>query len=219
MMILEVIAFHAMILAYFNQENEMNYTLVGSFTSPYVRKMRLLLFKLGTYEFKSINYLEQKDGEYLKSINPINQIPILLDGETKIFDSRVIYNYLAKKHHFKALSVEDENILSAIDAAMDTSINLFSLKRGGLDIEAPNAYITRQKERVPLILNYLTPWVKSLDPKNPDHWNFLTMSLYSYLYWLEYRSVLDLSPYPVLKNFLHQFKDSPGVQETNPPPL
>ncbi|MGZ3787411.1 MAG: glutathione S-transferase family protein [Bacteriovorax sp.] len=197
-----------------------NYTLIGSFTSPYVRKIRLLLFNLGTYEFKSINYLEQKDGEYLKSINPINQIPILLDGETKIFDSRVIYNYLAKKHHLKPLTIEEENILSAIDAGLDTSINLFSLRRGGLDIETcKNAYIDRQKERVPLIFNYLIPWVGHLDPKNPDHWNFLTMSLYSYLYWLGYRNVQDMSAYPELQLFLEKFKNAPGVLETTPPTL
>ncbi len=195
----------------------MNYTLIGSFTSPYVRKIRLLLFKLGTYEFKSINYLEQKDGEYLKSINPINKIPILLDGDYKIYDSRVIYNYLAKKHHLRVLSIEEENILSAIDAAMDTSINLFSLRRGGLDLNAHNSYIERQKERVPLILNYLTPWIQTLDEKNLDHWNFLSMSLYSYLYWGEYREILNLDEYPTHKHFLERFKNAPGVTETTPP--
>lgn len=195
----------------------MNYTLIGSFTSPYVRKLRLLLFSLGTYQFKSINYLEQKDSEYLKLINPINQIPIFLDGETKIFDSRVIYNYLAKKHHLKPFTIEEENILSAIDAALDTSINLFSLRRGGLDLNAPNAYIERQHERVPLILDYLTSWVRSLDYKNPDHWNFLTMSLYSYLHWGEFREILNLAQYPEHKFFLEQFKNASGVLETTPP--
>lgn len=195
----------------------MNYTLIGSFTSPYVRKIRLLLFNLGTYEFKSINYLEKKDSDYLKSINPINQIPILLDGDTKIFDSRVIYNYLAKKHHLKTLSIEEENILSAIDAAMDTSINLFSLRRGGLDLNVENHFIERQKERIPLILNFLSPWVNKLNAKNPEDWNFLTMSLYSYLYWGIYREVLDLSHFPEHKHFLEQFKNAPGVHETTPP--
>jgi glutathione S-transferase len=197
----------------------MNYTLIGSFTSPYVRKMRLLLFSLGTYKFESINYLEKKDGDYLKSINPINQIPILLDGDTKIFDSRVIYNYVAKKHQLKSLSMDEENILSAIDAALDTSINLFSLRRGGLDLATDNYYIERQKERIPLILNYLNPWVKTLDAKKADHWNFLTMSLYSYLYWGEYRDIVDLSAFPEHKKFLENFKSSPGVAETAPPAL
>lgn len=194
----------------------MNYTLIGSVTSPYVRKIRILLHTLDPFELKAINYLEKNDSDYLKSINPINQIPILLDGELKIYDSRVIYNYLAKKHNLKTLSVEEENILSAIDAAMDTSINLFSLRRGGLDLNGGNSYIERQKERVSLILNYLTPWVQSLDEKNQAHWNILTMSLYSYLFWGEFREMLDLSAYPDLKKFLERFKQAPGVELTIP---
>jgi glutathione S-transferase len=194
----------------------MNYTLIGSVTSPYVRKIRLLLKTLGPYELKSINYLEKADSDYLKSINPINMIPVFLDGDIKIFDSRVIYNYLAKKHQLRPLSIAEENILSAIDAAMDTSINLFSLKRGGLDLNAGNSYIERQIERVPLILNSLTPWVKIQDAEKPSHWNFLTMSLYSYLYWGEFRGLLDLNLYPDLKHFLLTFADAPGIAETTP---
>lgn len=194
----------------------MKYTLIGSSTSPYVRKLRLLLMQIGHYDFKSINYLEKADSDYLKSINPINQIPILIDDNQTIFDSRVIYNHLTKKHSLKALSIDEENILSAIDAAMDTSINLFSLRRGGLDLNAHNAYIERQKERVPLILNFLTSWMQSLDSKNPAHWNFLTMSLYSYLHWGVFREIVSLADFPEAKTFLEKFKNAPGVAETSP---
>lgn len=194
----------------------MNYTLIGSLTSPYVRKIRLLLSTLAPYELKSINYLEKNDGDYLKSISPINQIPVLLDSGMTIFDSRVIYNHLAKKHNLAHLSINEENILSAIDAGLDTSINLFSLRRGGLDLNAGNAYIERQKERVQLILNYLTPWAKSQDANNPTHWNFLNMSLYSYLYWGNFREMIDLNAHPDLQNYLERFKNAPGLAETNP---
>lgn len=193
----------------------MNYVLIGSVTSPYVRKMRMLLSTLGPYELKAINYLEKHDSDYLKSINPINQIPVLLDGDLTLYDSRVMYNYLAKKHKLTALSIQEENILSAIDAAMDTSINLFSLRRGGLDLQGGNTYVERQLERIPLILNYLTPWVNSLEPKNTAHWNFLSMSLYSYLFWGEFREILDLSAHPEMKQFLERFKDAPGVSESS----
>lgn len=194
----------------------MNYKLIGSQTSPYVRKIRLLLHSLAPYELKAINYLDGHDSEYLKSINPINQIPVFCDGPVTIFDSRVIYNYLVKKHNLKALSIEEENILSAIDAAMDTSINLFSLRRGGLDLHGGNTYVERQLERVPLILNYLSPWAGTLDGKNPEHWNFLTMSLYSYIYWGQFREMLNLEEFPAMKNFLENFKNAPGVSETAP---
>ena len=194
----------------------MKYTLIGSLTSPYVRKLRLLLNNLAPYELKCINYLEANDSEYLKKINPINKIPILIDNEKTIYDSRVIYNYLAKKHDLKPLSYEEENILSAIDAALDTSINLFSLRRGGMDLNGGNSYVERQKERVTLILNYLTPWAQKLDPKHPSDWNYLSMSLYSYLFWGTFREILDLSLHAPLKEFLLKFSDAPGVADSAP---
>jgi glutathione S-transferase len=192
------------------------YTLIGSTTSPYVRKLRLLFAKHDiNYEFKTINYLEENDSNYLKKINPINKIPLLLHGTETIFDSRVIYNYLAKKHHFTELTIAEENILSSIDAAMDTSINLFSLRRGGLDLTSDNAYLKRQLERVPLILDSLIPWIKSLNPNNTKDWNYLSMSLYAYLYWGDFRQILDLTNYPDAKKFLNDFKTMPNIKETD----
>ena len=187
----------------------MSYTLIGSTTSPYVRKIRLCLHDKIAYEFKTINYLEVHDANYLKSINPINKIPILIDQKQTIYDSRVIYNYLSKKYSWTTLSIEEENILSAIDAGLDTSINLFSLKRGGLDLAQPNTYITRQQDRIPLILQFLSPWAR----KNKE-WNFLAMSLYSYLDWGSFRGLLDLTDYPDMENFLTHFQNAPGVHET-----
>jgi glutathione S-transferase len=191
------------------------YTLIGSVTSPYVRKLRLFFAQANlSYEFKSINYLEENDAKFLKNINPINKIPILLVGDQPIYDSRVIYNYLVLHHNVLPLTLEQENYLSAIDGAMDTSINLFSLRRAGLDIHSGNAYLERQLERVPLILNYLSPWVKSLNANNPEDWNFVTMSLYSYLFWGEFRDILDLSNFPEMKKFLVDFQNKIAVAET-----
>lgn len=187
----------------------MSYTLIGSTTSPYVRKIRLLLHEKIDYQFKTVNYMEKHDSDYLKSINPINKIPILIDRDQSIYDSRVIFNYLTEKYGWTTLTIKEENILSAIDALLDTSINLFSLKRGGLDINIPNSYITRQEERIPLIINFLAPWALSV-----EEWNFLSMSLYSYLDWANFRQQIKLSDYPEMVNFLERFHQSPGVHET-----
>jgi glutathione S-transferase len=187
----------------------MSYTLIGSLTSPYVRKLRLCFYKKISYELKTINYLEEHDSNYLKQINPINKIPILLDHDTPIFDSRVIYNYISEKHNWTPLTISEENILSAIDGLLDTSINLFTLKRGGLDLDGPNTYIARQKERIPLILHYLTPWAQ-----RTTDWNFLSMSLYSYLDWASFREIIDIKAYPEMQQFLDKFKNASGVEET-----
>jgi glutathione S-transferase len=192
------------------------YTLIGSTTSPYVRKLRIFLKANNlAHDFKAINYLEANDSQYLKSINPINKIPILLIDRNPLYDSRVIFNYLTKTHSIPVLSLEEENILSAIDGAMDTSINLFSLRRGGLDLNSGNAYIERQKERVDLILNYLNPWVQK-QVQNPN-WNFVTMSMFSYLFWGNFREILDLKKYPDMQQFIKKYQLEIGVNETDIP--
>ena len=68
--------------------------LIGSLTSPYVRKVRVVLAE------KKIEYEFELDspwspGSNVPNINPLGKIPVLvLDEETTLFDSRVISEYL-----------------------------------------------------------------------------------------------------------------------------
>ncbi len=191
-------------------------TLIGSFTSPYARKLRLLLWNDKTVIFKPINYLEEEGNRYLRAINPLNQIPMLLDGVTPIYDSRVIFNYIAKKQKLKEFSIEEENILSIIDTAMSSGVNLFSLRKGGIDINKPgNYFLVRQQERIPGLINHLIPWIKSQDPS--INWNYLTMSFLSLIYWLEIREIYSSKHIPEVVDFMKRFNKCPGVIETEIP--
>lgn len=68
--------------------------LIGSLTSPYVRKTRVVLAE------KKIDYDFELDSPWtpdnqVSNINPLGKIPILvLDDNTVLFDSRVIVEYL-----------------------------------------------------------------------------------------------------------------------------
>ncbi|MCK6596547.1 MAG: glutathione S-transferase N-terminal domain-containing protein, partial [Bacteriovoracaceae bacterium] len=195
-----------------------NYTLVGSTTSPFVRKLRIFMhYNQIPFEFKSINYLEAKDSEYLKSHNPLNKIPFLLIDEKILFDSRVIYNYfstsLITQGRKKSDSLEDENATTEIDGFLETAVNLFALRRGGLDIESrDNSYVVRQKERIELILNALEKW--TTNSSTSKEWNYQTMSLYCALEWANFREMINLQTRPLLGEFQARFKDSPFVEET-----
>ncbi len=195
----------------------MGYRLIGSYTSPFVRRLRLAMYGRVDFELEVVNYMEEPGKSYLQSISPINKLPILIDGQQKIFDSRVIYNYLARRHDWKALTLDQENLVSAIESGMDTCVNLFLLKRGGLDPASDNWYLQRQRERVPSVLDYLKPWIEKLNPKQDADWNFASMSLYSFLYWAQFRGMLDLSGRPECLKFLEDFKNKPGVAETTIP--
>ncbi|MBY0412789.1 MAG: glutathione S-transferase family protein [Bdellovibrionales bacterium] len=191
-------------------------TLIGSYTSPFVRKIRLLLFQDKTLKFEPVNYFEDEGREYLKKINPFNQLPMLLDGDQPIYESRVMFNYISKKYNLRPLTIDEENILSAIDTTLSSAVNLFSLRKGGIDIDAGDHYfIERQKERLPSLLGLLAPWAAKQDPKTD--WNYLTMSLYSLLFWLGMREMYDINLFPEHKSFLERFKNCPGVAETDIP--
>lgn len=191
-------------------------TLIGSYTSPYVRKIRLLLHGDTNVTFQAVNYLEEEGNKYLKSINPFNQIPMLLDGDRPIYDSRVIFNYIAKIKNLKPLTIDEENILSAMDTILATGVNLFSLKKGGVDIDdSSNYFLVRQKERIPSLMKMITPWVAAQRPE--DNWNYLTMTMYSLLYWMKFREVYDYSNMPEMTAFVERFKNCPGVAETDVP--
>jgi glutathione S-transferase len=73
-------------------ENQMK--LIGSLTSPYVRKARVVLAeKKIEYDFELDSPWNADSG--VPNVNPLGKIPVLiLDDETVLFDSRVIVEYL-----------------------------------------------------------------------------------------------------------------------------
>jgi len=194
----------------------MSLTLIGSYTSPFVRKLRLLLHGDKTLVFKPVNYFEEEGNKYLREISPFNQLPILMDGDQPIYESRVMFNYIAKKQNLKPLTLDEENILSAIDAALSSAVNLFSLRKGGIDTTTgSNYYIERQLNRLPSLMSYLTPWAVKQTPEKD--WNYLTMSLFSMLYWMEFREIYNVKAHPELMEFMKRFENCPGVKETDIP--
>ncbi len=74
--------------------NEQVMKLIGSHTSPFVRKVRVVLAE------KKIEYEFVIDSPWLEdskvpTINPLGKIPVLmLDENTPLFDSRVIVEYI-----------------------------------------------------------------------------------------------------------------------------
>ncbi|MDD5297792.1 MAG: glutathione S-transferase [Rhodocyclaceae bacterium] len=68
--------------------------LIGTFTSPYVRKTRIVLAeKKIDYEFVLDSPWEEGSG--VPDLNPLGKVPILiLDDDSTLFDSRVICEYL-----------------------------------------------------------------------------------------------------------------------------
>lgn len=167
----------------------MNYVLYGSQTSPFVRRIRMLMEQV-PYEFKELNIFETEDALTLNKINPVNQIPVLTDGEMTIWDSRQIFNYVNSMHKLHNMTWQDENTLTAIEGAMNSGVALLLMKRSGMNIDEPYMYVNRQKERIESVMNHMTPY---LTGDGLHEWHFITMTLYCFLDWARFRSIFSLS--------------------------
>ena len=188
----------------------MNYTIIGSQTSPFVRRIRMLMENI-PFELKELNIYETDDGLVLNKINPINQIPVLVMGEEKIWDSRQIFNYLNRTHNFQTMSLEDENMLTAIDGAMNAGVALMQMKRSGMNIDEPFMFVNRQKDRIDSILDYLKPYMANQGLKD---WNFQTMSIYSFIDWAIFRNIIKIDNRPECQKFMAQHADRNIVKLT-----
>ncbi|MFP5490282.1 MAG: glutathione S-transferase family protein [Bacteriovoracia bacterium] len=89
----------------------MSYILVGSYASLFVRRIRMAMEHI-PFEFKVVNLWEEVGAAEIKKLNPINQIPCLIDNGEVIWDSRIILQHLAKKHQWPSLSLEAQDFLA-----------------------------------------------------------------------------------------------------------
>lgn len=191
----------------------MGYVLYGSKTSPFVRRMRMLLENI-PYDFKELNLFEGQDSVDLNKINPINQVPVLVDGENTIWDSRQIFNYLNSLHLFQNMDWKDENQLTAIDGAMTSGVALLLMKRSGINTSEPIMYVQRQKDRIESILDYLKPFIND---HCLDVWDFHTMSIYSLLDWAIFRGIINIDNRPECQALLNKYKNKSIVTATEIP--
>ena len=132
--------------------------LIGSLTSPYVRKVRIVLTE------KHINYDFDVDipwdaGSHVSDSNPLGKVPVLiLDDGTTLFDSRVIAEYL---DDFNSSSVSSlipksswDRIMvkrweSLADGITDAAAAIF-LERKRTDSQQSVDWIARQQRKVKL---------------------------------------------------------------------
>lgn len=191
----------------------MAYTLYGSQTSPFVRRLRMLMHGMD-YDFKEMNIFETQDATLLNKINPLNQVPVLQHDEKTIWDSRQIFQYINQIHQLERLNWKDENLLTGIEGAMDSGIALLLMKRSGMNIDENYMFTARQKDRMESVLDYLKPW---LSDRALTDWNFGTMTMYSFLDWAVFRNIVNLENRPECKKFLQTHSIRAAVIATNIP--
>lgn len=194
----------------------MTLKLFGHDPSPFVRRVRILLAELGIPFERDTNNWITPTAEFAAA-SPIMRLPMLDRGEGArtryVYDSRVIAEVayevargttpLAGEPKVQAtlwnaaLEDEDKNVLSTIDAALESAVNVFLLERDGIgSTQAP--YLARQAARVDACLAWLEARYAGRATLSPGALAFVDMALVSMVGWLRFRARADVARYPAL---------------------
>ena len=163
--------------------------LVGSLTSPYVRKVRVLLAE------KAIAYELVEDNAWhanttVPRYNPLNKVPALVmdDGES-IYDSMVITEYvdtlggkpiLPRDAAARARARRDEALGNGL---MDAGVAIF-LERKREAARQDAAWIARQKDKIDAAL---ATWARTVEARKEPALTLGDIACGCALLWYEFR--------------------------------
>ncbi|RBW49100.1 glutathione S-transferase family protein [Marinobacter sp. F3R11] len=186
--------------------------LIGSTTSPYVRRIRILLDE-EPYDFVNLD-IYGADRDEIRRSNPALKIPVLESDGQEIYDSRIISRYISAKQGRDPLTWDQQNQLTLIDGANDSAVTLLLAKRSGLDVDTPGVlFFDLQRERIMTTLRTLAAQVED---GQFEQWNYPAMCLYCLVDWLDFRELVDFTGVESLLAFRDSRKTNPWVAETDP---
>jgi len=191
--------------------------LYGTTTSPFVRRVRVVAEEVGE-PVDRLDTATDAGQTALRAISPIRKVPVaLVDGRT-IYDSRAIIDWLTLTRGWHDLAPPRDpwhqlNLLNAIDAALDSVIQLFYLRRDGVAADG-SVYAERQLARADAIFEWLA--TQLVDERGfGQGFGLAELSLISALDWMDFRAT-----YPTDKTRLHlvrtAWSERPSLVSTLP---
>lgn len=186
--------------------------LFGSKTSPFARKVRIVAAELGEPIDWVDTATEAGSAEH-RAIAPIRKVPVaIVDGRT-IFDSRVIIDYLITTRGHGPLTPprdvwHERNVLSAIDATVDSLIQVLYLARDGATAGDYARYAQRQRDRTAAILGWLP------DQVSAEQFGLCEVAAICALDWIDFRQMYPTGA--ALAAVRAAWRDRPSVATTLP---
>ena len=206
--------------------------LFGHDTSPYVRRIRILLAELQLPFERDTHGWQDPSADFLAA-SPIQRLPVLDRGNGTavryLYDSKVIAEALYALPHplpggappFQdslwnpAAEGEDRNVVSVSDGGLDALVNVFCLEADGIKT-AQSPYLRRQEQRGRDCLDWLERLYAGRTTLN-GRLSFADVSVICALGWVRFRNRMDLSPWLGLAMLEAAHQDRPSVASTRPP--
>ena len=201
--------------------------LIGSLTSPYVRKVRIVMAEK-KLDFQLV--LEDVWGadDILKS-NPLGKVPCLvMEGGEAVFDSRVIVEYLDTLSPVGMLipppgreRIEVRTWEARADGLLDASIGArLEATWGGRSAEQRSqAWIDRQMSRVSAVLKAMSQGLGDKPYSSGIYFSLADVAVGTALGYLDFRfpSIDWRTDYPNLVRLHDKLASRPSFIDTAPP--
>ncbi|HEY7772106.1 MAG TPA: glutathione S-transferase N-terminal domain-containing protein [Marinagarivorans sp.] len=179
--------------------------LFGSYTSPYVRHVRIALLQTQT----PCEFIET-DAKGAAEKSPTMKVPFLHDGAVELTDSMPIVRYIREQADQSFLpSLHGLEIFCLANTLMDSAINLFALERNGLDTQT-NPYFDRQRARIEAGLYHLEKLQLDTQTLDLD----AKLRLECFLAWGIFRERFTLDNRPHLQSLLTAANKDPFFAQT-----
>ncbi len=201
--------------------------IIGSQTSPFVRMTRVVCEELGLeYDFTVTGGFGKQDRaaqELISRNNPLMKVPVLVDGELTIPDSRIMIGYFLKKSSstkpatgdFRAsdpLPMEEENWLTMIYGVIDAGVLRFMLQRQHPELEMDRGYMAKSLAR----MNRGLEWLEQQETLG-ETFGVPEAALLCGLEWFGKREVIDWQPYGKLVEIHRRFAERSSMVKTRIP--
>ena len=164
--------------------------LYGTTTSPFVRRVRVVAAEIGE-PVDRVDTATDAGQALLREISAIRKVPVaIVDGRT-LYDSRTIIDWLTTTRGFGDLAPardrwREANLVNAIDAALDSVIQLFYLRRDGVAVDG-SPYADRQLDRADAIFAWLATQLAKDGKGFSPGLGIAEISLICALDWMEFR--------------------------------
>lgn len=195
--------------------------LFGSYTSPFVRRIRIVCLELGV-PFSMVDTMTPEGQADLRQRSPIWKVPAAeIDGQL-VLDSHVISDVLLARYGglgpLASLALDDtegRNAVSVIDGALDALINVFYLAKDGVTPEQV-PYLEKQRARAASALSWLDARVHEPFVTSKQALGLPEVALGTALGWMRFRNAYPIGTHPRLMRCLEALEARPSFLSTAP---
>jgi glutathione S-transferase len=201
--------------------------LIGSLSSPYVRKVRVVMAeKKLDYQFVEEDVW---NSDAILASNPLGKVPCLvMEGGEAVFDSRVIVEYLDARSPLARLIPEPNRERTEVrtwEALADSMVDALILARleatwaGRTAEQRSQAWIDRQMKKVSASLEAVATGLAAKPWCNGIHMTLADVAVGCALGYLDFRfpQVGWRSEYPSLARLADKLNARPSFVDTAPP--